>query len=100
MAERKVDVEINGKRFRVAEHLVGDMLKFGASTTKRVVKEPPRELLQMLPKSIILPKKVSPEKPPEPVEEIVNKEVIVEKSVLKPLDLELKPVKKTTRKKK
>jgi hypothetical protein len=55
MVEKRVEVEINGKILRVAEHMVPDLMKFGASVTKRTIKEPPKELLSMKPKEIILP---------------------------------------------
>jgi hypothetical protein len=53
--ERKVEVEVNGKRFRVPEHMVRDMSRFGGSLTKKIIKSPPTELLSMMPKKIILP---------------------------------------------
>lgn len=54
MRERKVEVEINGKIIRVSEHMLSDIAKFGGTSTKRTVKNPPVELLQM-PKKVILP---------------------------------------------
>jgi hypothetical protein len=78
MAEKKVEVEINGKILRVPEHLVNDMAKFGATLTKRTIKNPPKELLNMPePRKVVLPP-VEPPKldlpdpyPAEPVAEVI-----------------------------
>ena len=73
--EKRVEVEINGKKLRVLEHLVPDMMKFGASLTKRSVKEPPRELLNLVPKKVVIPAEKPIEKPvedfPAPIEAVV-----------------------------
>ena len=42
--EKKIEVEIDGKKFRIMEHLLEDASRFGASVIKRQVKEPPKEL--------------------------------------------------------
>ena len=78
MKQKKVEVEINGKKFMVAEHMVPDMIKFGASQTKRTVKNPPKELLNMpAPKTVILPENPVVEAPvldlPDPNEIVVPK---------------------------
>ncbi len=57
MAERKVEVEINGKKLRVSEHMVEDIMKFGATMTKREIKNPPKELTMPLPKKVVIPAK-------------------------------------------
>jgi hypothetical protein len=55
--EEKVEVEINGRKFRVPKHMVDDYMKLGALQTKRLVREPPKELREVQPKKIILPPK-------------------------------------------
>ena len=58
MREKKIEVIINGKVRRVPEHMLEDMMKFGATTTKRTVKEIPKELLKFPePKKMIVPPK-------------------------------------------
>ena len=54
MRGKKVEIEINGKKIRVMPHLLGDMAKFGATETRRTIKNPPRELLHMIPAKVIL----------------------------------------------
>lgn len=44
--QKKVEVEIDGKKVRVMEHLLEDVSRFGASVVKRKVKETPAELLK------------------------------------------------------
>jgi hypothetical protein len=82
MREKKVEVEINGKKFRCPEHMMEDMMRFGASQTKRTIKNPPKEVLLMMEaKKIILP--VTEYPADEIVQEV--KEIIkeVEPEVLK-----------------
>ena len=73
MAEKRVELEVNGKIIRVVESMVADVLKFGATYTKRIIKEPPVEIMMPLPKKIIIPRS-------EKLKEI---EKIAEKPVLK-----------------
>lgn len=63
-AEKKISVEINGKIVRIMPHMLADIKKFGGSEQRRVIKEPPKELLQPLPKRLILPRT-------EPVTEVI-----------------------------
>lgn len=96
MAEKKVEVEINGKILRVSEFILPDILKFGATLTKRTIKNPPPELLNM-PKTIILPKKKEEVKEPE-VQTVAEPEPqIVKEPEPKTIIL---PEKKTPKKKK
>lgn len=54
--EKKVELEINGKIVRASEHMVPDLMRFGATQTRRSIKDPPKELLNMPPpKKVILP---------------------------------------------
>jgi len=55
--EKKIEVEINGKKLRIPEHMLSDMMKFGATQTRRNVREAPKELQKMEPKRIIIPPK-------------------------------------------
>ena len=103
--EKKIEVEINGRKRLIPEHMLADYMKFGATQTKRAVKEPPRELLNAIkPQEIITPKVVKPpeleKKPdiikpedayPEP-KEIVTPDPLTEKKVRK------KPVKSKSKK--
>jgi hypothetical protein len=45
--EKKVEVEVNGKKIKVAEHLLSDMAKFGATQVKRVIVNTPKELIKV-----------------------------------------------------
>jgi hypothetical protein len=56
--DKKIEVEINGKKLRIPEHMLSDFMKFGAMQTKREVKNPPKELLSTIqPKRVITPPK-------------------------------------------
>lgn len=69
---KKVELEINGRIIRVMPHLVDDMIKFyGASKTKKPVKDTPVELLK-IPEKTIIPKK---EDSPLPAMEIIKEPV-------------------------
>lgn len=79
MREKKVTVEINGKTFRCAEHMLADMARFGASQTKRAIKNPPKEVVMMMaPKQIILPATPKEEPLVELGVENMTKEIIAE----------------------
>lgn len=56
--EKKIAVEVNGRIIRVMPHMLADVKKFGGSEQRRVIKEPPKELLSPLPlpKKLILPR--------------------------------------------
>ena len=79
--EKKIEVEINGRKRLIPEHMLADYMKFGATQTKRAVKEPPRELLNKLePKKVILP-------PQEVIKEPVKEpDLLIPKSIIKPGD--------------
>ena len=82
--EKKIEVEIDGRRYKILPHMLEDASRFGASVIKRQVKEIPKELL-------IIPTEV--------------KKVILPPTNLEPLPVvpEVKeevPIKKVTRKKK
>lgn len=51
--EKKIEVEIEGRKVRIMPHMLEDAGRFGATQTKRQIKEPPKELGEM--KKIILP---------------------------------------------
>jgi hypothetical protein len=53
MQVKKVEVEINGKKLRVPEHMIKDMLRFGATITKKTAKIPPELLNFPAPKKIL-----------------------------------------------
>ncbi len=76
--EKKVEMEINGKIVRVSEHMVPDLMRFGATQTKRSIKDPPKELLNMPPpKKVILPSdKLEDKKEEIPGADVVPKKVI------------------------
>ena len=42
--ERKIEVELNNRRYRIPEHMLEDAEKLGASTIKKTIKNPPKEL--------------------------------------------------------
>ena len=44
--EKKIEVEINGRVRRIPAHMLEDMLRFGATETKRAIKQVPKELLK------------------------------------------------------
>jgi len=101
--EKKVEVEINGKILRIPEHMLGDIMKFGATQTKRIVKNPPKELLVMpLPKKLVLPraeiKREYAELPNEPTEVIEPIGPIEPPEPEKPEEEVKRTVKKLTRK--
>jgi len=45
--EKKVEVEIDGRKYRIAEHMLEDASRFGASVIKRQTKPVPAELLKV-----------------------------------------------------
>jgi hypothetical protein len=80
--EQKVEVVVDGRIVRVMSHMVSDISKFGASEPRKIVKEPPKELMlplrkltleksempkEELPKKLLLPKTELTEFPKEPV---------------------------------
>jgi hypothetical protein len=67
--EKKVEVNIDGRIVRVMPHMVGDMTKFGSTEPRKVVKEPPKELMHPLPKRLLLTKAELP-KEELPVEKL------------------------------
>lgn len=80
--EKKIPVEVNGRIVRVMPHMLGDIKKFGGTEQHKVIKEPPKELLQVLPKRIILPRM---EVDPKPL-------IIEEPEVKSEIEEETKPV--------
>ena len=44
--EKKIEVEINGRKVRIMPHMLSDAAKFGATQEKRIIKETPKELLK------------------------------------------------------
>ena len=107
MRGKKVEIEINGKKIRVMPHLLGDMAKFGATETRRTIKNPPRELLHMIPAKVILP---TVDKKPEanpsdfpkeaPVKTIKEpaKETLVPEKVVEEVKKRKTPVRSKTKK--
>lgn len=80
--EKKIEVQKDGRTFLVQEHMLSDLAKLGVTTTKRSIKEPPKELINM-PKKVIMPSDVLPEMVniPEVKPEVIHAEV--EKKVRK-----------------
>jgi len=67
--EKKVEVEIDGRKYRIAEHMLEDASRFGASVIKRQTKPVPAELLKVpeIKKTILPPVlEVTPEVTEEP----------------------------------
>jgi hypothetical protein len=58
--EKKIEVEVNGKKVRIMEHTLMDASMFGATIIKRQVKEPPKEL-GLIKKTILPPRLETPE---------------------------------------
>jgi hypothetical protein len=78
MRNKKVEVEVNGRIIRVPENMLHDLERFGVSQSKRVIKNPPKELLNMPdPKTLIRPATLKTVLPPEKKEIVpeVQKEV-------------------------
>ena len=44
--EKKIEVEIGGRKVRIMSHMLADAAKFGATQQARIVKETPRELIK------------------------------------------------------
>jgi len=42
--EKKVEVELNNRRYRIPEHMLEDAEKLGATSIKKTIKNPPKEL--------------------------------------------------------
>lgn len=55
--EKKITVEVNGKSIKIQEHMLSDMLKLGASQTRKVIVNTPKELIR----KVELPVDVLPE---------------------------------------
>lgn len=84
--EKKIEVEIDGRKYRISPHMIDDVTRFGASVIKRQTKEVPKELLTIpaipeIKKTILPPtnlellpevkKEIQVEVlPPEPVKEV------------------------------
>ena len=60
--EKRIEVEINGRKKMIPEHMLEDYEKFGATLTKRVVKLPPELQSE---KTVILPGKAGVVPPPK-----------------------------------
>lgn len=93
--EKKIPVEVNGRIIRIMPHMLPDIKKFGGTEQRRVIKEPPKELLTPVPlvKKLILPRAVQSEplieevKPAEVIESAVAEypaEPVVENPVTEP----------------
>lgn len=64
--EKKIEVEIGGKIHRIAEHMLDDATRFGATVTKRQIKDIPQELLLIPdPIKVIIPPLPVPPAPKE-----------------------------------
>ena len=51
--EKKIEVEIGGRKVRIAEHQLADAERFGATLAKKIIKVPPPELTKPLEKKTI-----------------------------------------------
>ena len=71
--ERKIEVEIGGRKVRIMAHMLNDAMKFGATQEKKIIKETPKELLR--PAKVIspLPQMVEVKPEPRPAEKLVEK---------------------------
>lgn len=60
--EKKVAVELNGRRYWLPEHMLDDAVKLGASPVNKPIKNPPKELIDInlkeLPKEKLVPEVV------------------------------------------
>ena len=74
--EKKIEVEIDGRKVRIMPHMLKDAGRFGATQTKRQIKEPPKELGEM--KKIILPPKLKIPEPEAKADELPVEELPVE----------------------
>ena len=64
LKEKRITVEINGRKVRCFAHMVEDMERLGAKRVKTTIKNPPPELVMgQSPRKIILP-----DRKPETVE--------------------------------
>jgi len=62
--EKKIIVEVNGKSVKIQEHLLSDMLKLGASQTKKVIVNTPKELIRKVEHPVeVLPEMKTTEEP-------------------------------------
>jgi hypothetical protein len=50
--EKKIEVEVSGRKVRIMEHQLKDAEKFGATIARKIIKSPPPELIK---KTIIVP---------------------------------------------
>ena len=64
LREKKIEVVVDGRTVRIMPHMIGDVTKFGASEPRKIIKEPPKELMQPLKKIDLskseVPKDISP----------------------------------------
>lgn len=60
MEKKSVVITPKGYIIKVADHMLGDLAKFGATTQRPVLKPTPKEILNM-PKKIIAPESNLPE---------------------------------------
>ena len=67
--EQKVEMYVRGHIIKVQPHMVADFEKFGATKTRKVIKEAPIELLKMPVRAIDNPVEVAKEKPVEVITE-------------------------------
>lgn len=98
--EKKIEVEVGGRKVRVMEHMLDDIIKLGGVKTKKIIKDVPIELLKVpakspLPEMIITGKVKEVKLTPEPAKFIEPvKEVVIEpvKTVIPTFE---KPARKT-----
>ena len=72
--ERKIEVEIGGRKVRIMAHMLNDAMKFGATQEKKIIKETPKELLR--PAKVISPLPQMVEVKPEPKVEPLPTELL------------------------
>lgn len=77
--EQKVELYIRGHIVKVPPHMVSDFEKFGATKTRKVIKEAPIELLKMPVRKEVLPEMTKVEKPVEKPVEVLKEEPKEEK---------------------
>jgi len=65
--EKKIEVEIGGRKVRIMSHMLADAAKFGATQQARIVKETPRELIKAVKEPLPQMKEVKQEVKVEPL---------------------------------
>ena len=81
--EKKIEVEIGGRKVRIMSHMLADAAKFGATQQARIVKETPKELIKAVKEPLPQMKEVKQEAKVEPLPEVTTKAPETVKAVRK-----------------